>query len=326
MRPARGATLAVLAGLAVLLALASLAAGRVWIPLRAWSDTSDPLWPILMELRLPRTLLGVFVGGALGMAGAAMQGYTRNPLADPGTLGVSAMAALGAVLTLYFGAGGQAAWVVAGAAMIGALIGVLGLMALTGAASSAITFILAGVILQTVAAAGVTLALSLAPNPWAVSEIIDWIMGSLADRSLGEFAMAAPLIALGCLLLLATGRSLDALTLGEDGARSLGVGLGRLRWALAAGVALTAGASVAVTGVVSFVGLIVPHLLRPLVGAQPSRLLLPSALGGAVLVLAADIMVRLTPAAVEVSLGVAMTLLGGPFFFALLVSLRRRMA
>jgi iron complex transport system permease protein len=326
MSRARRPTLVVLAAAGLVLALASLAIGRVWIPFAVWSDPSDPLWPILLELRLPRTLLAVAVGAALGMSGAAMQGYTRNPLADPGTLGVSAMAALGAVATLYFGAGAQASWIIATMAMTGALIAVAALMGLAGTASSAVTFVLAGVILQTVAGAGVALALSLAPNPWAVTEIVDWLMGSLTDRSLGEFALAAPLIALGCGLLLTTGRSLDALTLGEDGARSLGVDMDSLRWRLAAGVALTAGASVAVTGVIGFVGLIVPHLLRPLAGAQPSRLLAPSALGGAVLVLAADILVRLTPAASEVKLGVAMTILGAPFFFALLLSLRRRMA
>jgi len=323
---ARKQTMAALVALGALLALTSLMVGRVWIPFHAWGDPSDPLWPIVLELRLPRTLLAVVVGAALGMAGAAMQGFTRNPLADPGTLGVSSMAALGAVGTLYFGAGAQASWVIAVCAMAGALIAVLALMGLAGAASSAVTFILAGVILQTVAGAGVALALSLAPDPWAVTEIVDWLMGSLTDRSLGEFSLAAPLVAAGLALLLSTGRSLDALTLGEDGARSLGVDMGALRWTLAAGVALTAGASVAVTGVIGFVGLIVPHLLRPLVGAQPSRLLLPSALGGAVLVLAADILVRLTPGGSEVKLGVAMTVLGGPFFFALLISMRRRIA
>jgi iron complex transport system permease protein len=309
-----------------LLALVSLAAGRVWAPLSAWTDPDDPRWAIIFELRLPRTVLAVFVGASLGMAGAAMQGYTRNPLADPGALGVSSTAALGAVLTLYLGAGAQASWVIATAAMAGALLAVFFLVALSGAASSIVTFILAGVILQTVAAAGVALALSLAPNPWAVNEIIDWLMGSLADRSVADLALAAPLMAAGCALLLFTGRGLDALTLGEDGARSLGVDMTRLRWALALGVALTAGASVAVTGVISFVGLIVPHLLRPVMGARPGSLLIPSALGGAVLVLAADILVRLTPAAGEVKLGVAMAILGGPFFFILLLSMRRRLA
>ncbi len=217
-------------------------------------------------------------------------------------------------------------WVIAGAAMIGALIAVMLLLALSGQASSIVTFILAGVILQTMAGAGVALALSLAPNPWAVNEIINWLMGSLADRSLGEVQMALPLIAAGCVMLMFIGRGLDALTLGETGARSLGVNMTATRWILAIGVALTAGASVAVTGVIGFVGLIVPHLLRPLVGARPGGLLIPSAIGGAVLVLAADIAVRLTPAAGEVKLGVAMAVLGGPFFFALLLSLRRRIA
>ncbi|WP_332770137.1 FecCD family ABC transporter permease [Phenylobacterium sp.] len=318
--------LTALVALGIVLSLVSMAAGRVWVPLSDWTDPGDPRWAIVFELRLPRTLLCVAVGAALGMSGAAMQGYTRNPLADPGALGVSSMAALGAVLTLYLGAGASQPWVIAAAAMAGALIAVLLLLGLSGSASSIVTFILAGVILQTVAGAGVALALSLAPNPWAVNEIVNWLMGSLADRSMAEVQMALPLIAVGCGLLLLIGRGLDALTLGETGARSLGINMTATRWLLAIGVALTAGASVAVTGVIGFVGLIVPHLLRPLVGARPGGLLIPSAIGGAVLVLAADIAVRLTPAAGEVKLGVAMAVLGGPFFFALLLSLRKRIA
>lgn len=322
----RQTTIIALIVLTVLLSMVSMAAGRVWVPFSDWLDRGDPRWAIIFELRLPRTILAIGVGAALGMAGAAMQGYTRNPLADPGALGVSSMAALGAVLTLYLGAGAAEPWVIATAAMIGALIAVMLLLALSGQASSIVTFILAGVILQTMAGAGVALALSLAPNPWAVNEIINWLMGSLADRSIGEVQMALPLIAAGCVMLMFIGRGLDALTLGETGARSLGVNMTATRWILAIGVALTAGASVAVTGVIGFVGLIVPHLLRPLVGARPGGLLIPSAIGGAVLVLAADIAVRLTPAASEVKLGVAMAVLGGPFFFALLLSLRRRIA
>lgn len=322
----RAVTLLVLCILVVLLSLVSMAAGRVWVPFSLWTDPGDPRWAIIFELRLPRTILAIAVGAALGMSGAAMQGYTRNPLADPGALGVSSMGALGAVLTLYLGAGASEPWVIAAAAMTGALAAVLLLLALSGQASSIVTFILAGVILQTMAGAGVALALSLAPNPWAVNEIVNWLMGSLADRSLGEVQLALPLIVAGGILLLSIGRGLDALTLGETGARSLGIDMTSTRWRLAVGVALTAGASVAVTGVIGFVGLIVPHLLRPLVGARPGGLLIPSAVGGAVLVLAADIAVRLTPAASEVKLGVAMAVLGGPFFFALLLSLRRRLA
>jgi iron complex transport system permease protein len=318
---------AALTGLVLLLAGVSLCAGKVWVPWSAWgSGGLDPRWAIVFELRLPRTLLGILVGAALGMSGAALQGYTRNPLADPGVLGVSAMAALGAVLTLYLGAAMAAPWATPVAAMAGAGLGVAALLALAGTGSSLVAFVLAGVVLNTVAGAGVALALSLAPNPWAVNEIVDWLMGSLADRSHADLGFAAPLVLGGCALLLTTGRALDALTLGEVGARSLGVDLGRTRMTLAAGVALAAGASVAVTGVIGFVGLVAPHLLRPFVGQRPGGLLLPSALAGAALVLAADVLVRLTPSAAEVKLGVAMAALGGPFFLALLLGMRRRLA
>ena len=319
-----GLTLAAMAVLLVLLCGLSLMAGRIWVPIAAWSDQADPRWAIIFELRVPRTLLALAVGAALGIAGAALQGYTRNPLADPGALGVSAMAALGAVLTLYFGAGAQAPWVISTFAMAGALAAVVGLLALAGTGSTMVTFVLSGVVLQTLAGAGVALALSLAPNPWAVNEIVNWLMGSLADRSLDEVRFALPFLFAGVALILFTGRALDALTLGETTARSLGVDMGRARVLLALGVALTSGASVAVTGVIGFGGLIVPHLLRPLVGARPGALLGPSARGGALLVLAADILVRLTPGANEVKLGVAMAALGGPFFFGLLITLRRR--
>lgn len=312
--------LAVLAGL-------SLIAGRVWVPLSAWNvASSDPRWAIIADLRVPRTILGMLIGAALGLSGAALQGYTRNPLADPGVLGVSAMAALGAVLTLYYGATLASIWVLPGAAMLGALIGVALLLLLSGSRSSLVTFVLAGAILNIVASAGISLALSLAPSPWAVGEIVDWLMGSLQDRSVDEVRLAAPFILAGAALLLTTGRALDALTLGEAGARSLGISLRRTRWTLALGVGLATGAAVAVSGVIGFVGLVVPHVLRPLVGARPGALLAPSALGGAVLVLAADILVRVTPAAGEVKLGVAMAALGGPFFLALLLTLRRRIA
>ncbi|WGM47887.1 putative ABC transporter permease protein [Brevundimonas sp. NIBR10] len=315
-----------LIGLLVILSMVSLLAGRVWAPWSAWTSFgADPRWSIVFELRLPRTLLGIGVGAALGLSGAALQGYTRNPLADPGVLGVSGMAALGAVLTLYYGVTAVAPWALPVAAISGALIGVGLLMLLSGAASSMVTFILAGAILNVLSSAGLSLALSLAPNPWAVSEIVDWLMGSLADRSFDEVTMALPFIAVGCGLLLATGRVLDALTLGEMGARSLGVSMSRTRWFLALGVGLAAGASVAVTGVIGFVGLVTPHLLRPFVGGRPGALLGPSLLGGAVIVLAGDIVVRVIPAAVEVKLGVAMAVLGAPFFLVLLLRLRRTM-
>jgi iron complex transport system permease protein len=310
----------------VALAGLSLVAGKVWAPPSAWFSAADPRWAIILELRIPRTVLAAAVGAGLGLCGAAMQGYTRNPLADPGALGVSGVAALAAVLTLFLGPLGQAGWVVSAAAMTGALAATGALLLLSGTRSSITAFLLAGVILQTAAGAGVALALTLAPNPWAVSEIIDWLMGSLADRSVDDLKLALPFMVLGAALVLTLGRALDALSLGETTARSLGVGLSSVRWRLAVGVALVTGASVAVTGIVGFVGLITPHLLRPLVGARPGALLLPSALGGAALVLAADVAVRVAPFANEVRLGAAMAVLGAPFFLALLLRLRRTAA
>jgi iron complex transport system permease protein len=307
------------------LSLVSLSAGKVWVPWSAWfSAGNDPRWIIILELRLPRTLLAVAVGMALGMSGAVLQGYTRNPLADPGILGVSSMAAFGAVLTLYLGVATNLPWVLPAGALTGAVIAIGLLLLLSGGASTVLTFVLAGMILNTVATAGVSLALNLAPSPWAVNEIVNWLLGSLADRSIEEVRMALPVIVVGCALLLTTARALDALTLGDAGARSLGISMLRTRIILALGVGLSAGASVAVTGVIGFVGLVTPHLLRPLVGGRPGALLLPSALAGAVIVLAADIIVRLLPSVTELKLGVAMAAVGGPFFLMLLINLRRR--
>ncbi|MBM3512419.1 MAG: iron ABC transporter permease [Alphaproteobacteria bacterium] len=316
-----------LIAITLVLAAASLLVGKAQIPLTAWvAAADDPRWVVILELRVPRAALAILIGAALGMSGAALQGYTRNPLADPAVLGVSSMAALGAVLTFYLGALGNLPGVVPAGAMAGALIGAGILLALAGIASSVVTFVLAGVVLNIVAGAGVSLALSLAPDPWAVAEIVNWLMGALTDRSAADFWMALPFVVIGMGLIVGTGRALDALTLGEVGAQSLGVDLNRTRWLLVSGVGLAAGASVAVTGVVGFVGLVTPHLLRPLVGARPSALLLPSAIGGAAIVLLGDIIVRLLPAAAEVKLGVAMAAFGGPFFLALLFAMRRRMA
>ena len=317
---------ALMTGLLILLFALSLCAGRVWAPWSAWvSNGADPRWAIVFGLRLPRTILALLVGGALGLSGAALQGYTRNPLADPGALGVSSAAALGAVLTLYLGTASTAHWVLPAAAMVGAGLGVTALLALSGVTSSVVTFILAGFVIQTVCTAGISLALNLAPNPWAVDEIVSWVMGSLADRSVEEVRIAAPGILAGCIILLTRGRAIDALTLGEQGARSLGVSLSCTRLLLVLGVALAVGSSVAVTGVIGFVGLIVPHLLRPWVGSRPGAVLWPSLLGGAALTLGADILVRLTPAAEEVKLGVATAALGGPFFLWMLMAMRRRL-
>jgi iron complex transport system permease protein len=312
--------------LLALLCLLSVVAGRVWVPFSAFTSPGDPRWLIITELRVPRTVLAVLVGAALGLSGAVLQGYTRNPLADPGVLGVSSMAAAGAVMTLYLEMAAASPLVLPLFAMAGAGAGVVMLAVIGGLTGDAVGFLLAGVILNTLASAVVALALTLSPNPWAASEITTWLMGSLADRSILDVRLAAPLILLGGAVLLCTGPALDALTLGETGARALGVSLRRTQGLIALGVGLTCGAAVAVTGVIGFVGLIVPHLVRRVAGERPSRLLVPSALAGADLLLAADSLVRLLPGANQVSVGVVMAALGAPVFLALLISLRRRLA
>lgn len=325
-RPAHAAVVGGLVALVLAVALVSLMTGPVWIPPQRFLTLGhDPLSVILVQLRLPRTLLGLAVGAALGLSGAALQGYTRNPLADPALLGVSSMAAFGAVLTIFFNLLAPA-WLPV-FAMGGAVAGVIGLLLIADTTGGAVSFLLAGAVLNIVASAGVALALSLAPNPWASADITEWLLGSLANRSLGDVALAGPFIAVGGMLVLACGRALDAMTLGETGARALGVSLGRTQALLAAGVGLACGASVAVAGMIGFVGLVTPHLLRPLVGERPGALLVPSALAGAALLTAADTLVRAWPASGgEVRLGVAMAVIGGPIFLALLFSLRRRLA
>jgi len=302
--------------------LLSLMAGKVWIAPANWFSATPDGW-IMAELRLPRALLGLMVGGVLGLSGAVLQGYLRNPLADPSVVGVSSSAALGGVIAILLGISGLGLF---GFAMIGAAASVLLLLALSGREGGPLAFILAGMVLATLSGALTALLISLAPNPFATSEIIAWLMGALTDRTMDDVLHAAPFMVVGALCLLSTGRSLDALTLGEDAARSLGINMTRLQLQVAMGTGLAVGASVAVTGVVGFVGLIVPHIMRRWVGERPSRLLIPSAIGGATLTLAADSAVRLIPGVGEVRLGIAMSAIGAPFFLLLLAKLQKGVA
>ena len=310
---------------ALLVAVAlSLMAGKVWIPIADWlNGTLQSL--IITELRLPRTILGVVIGAALGLSGAVMQGYLRNPLADPGLFGVSSSAALGAVASLYFGLAGLA-FVLPLFALAGAGVGMALLAVLAGRAGSLTLFTLAGMLLASLTGALTALLISLAPTPFASSEIVTWLMGAITDRSWDDLAIALPFMLAGMLLLAFTGRALDALTLGESAARSLGIDTTRLQLQVVLGVGLCVGASVAAAGIVGFVGLIVPHLVRPLARHRPSAVLLPAALAGAVLVVLADCGVRMLPSTTELRLGIAMSLLGAPFFLALLYRMRRTLA
>ena len=277
---------------------------------------------VLMEIRLPRTLLALLVGGTLGLCGAALQGLLRNPLAEPGLLGASSGAAFGAVLVFYFGLAGADSLALPAGAVVGSLAALAVLYALAGKRGDFLTIVLAGIAINAFAAALTSLALNFAPSPYAALEILFWMLGSLADRSLAHVALALPLMVPGWLLVGAAARGLDALTLGEDTAASLGLDPRRTQWLVIGGTALAVGGAVAVTGVVGFVGLVVPHLLRGRVGHRPSRLLLPSFFGGAVLTSVADIAIRLMPPGPELKLGVVTALLGAPFFLHLIVRAR----
>ena len=281
---------------------------------------------IVREIRLPRALLGLLVGATLGLSGAGLQGLFRNPLAEPGLIGASSLAALGGVIAMYFGLYAAFPLALPGCAMLGALVAVTLLLLLAGRDSGALTIILAGVAISSLGAALISLAINLSNNLFGVTEIVFWLMGSLADRSMDHVWLTLPFMAAGWLLIGSTGRALDALTLGDDTARSLGISLTRTRVMIILGTALSVGAAVAVSGAIGFVGLVVPHLLRPLVGYEPRRLLPASALGGAILLLLADVGVRVIPTTAELRLGVVTALLGVPFFLVLIFKTRREMA
>ncbi len=283
----------------------------------------SPVALVMREIRLPRALLAVMIGASLGLAGAALQGYLRNPLAEPGLIGVSASAALGAVIAIQTGFAAGFALGLPLAALAGALVAVLLVMALAGPRGTSLTLILAGIAVSALAAALTSLVLNLSPNPFAASEIVFWMMGSLEDRSMTHVWLVLPFMVIGAVLLGTLGRGLDALTLGEDAAQAMGIGISRLRLQVVLGTACVVGAGTAVAGAIGFVGLVVPHILRPFVGSHPSRLLWASALGGAVMVLAADIAARVVLPERDLKLGVLTALVGAPLFLHLILKLRR---
>ena len=281
---------------------------------------------IFREIRLPRSILGALVGAALGLSGAALQGYLRNPLAEPSLIGVSGGAALGAVLAIHLGLSQAIALALPAGGLAGAVVAMLAVVTLAGIQGGPVTLILAGLAVSAIATALISLALNLSQNPFASVEMVFWLMGSLADRSLTQVWLAGPLIVAGMGLLLLLGRALDALALGEDAARSLGIDLGRTRLLIVAGTALSVGAAIAVTGIVGFVGLLVPHVLRPFAGHRPGLLLPASMLGGAVFLLVADIGLRLLQPLVDLRIGVLTALIGAPFFVWLVLRTRGELA
>jgi len=280
---------------------------------------------VMREIRLPRAILGLMIGVTLGLSGAVLQGYLRNPLAEPGLLGVSASASLGAVLVIYTGLSVAFPLSLPLAALGGALVAVLLVRAMAGPGGTTLTIILAGIAVTAFAGAMTSLALNLSSNPFAALEIVFWMLGSLTDRSMTHLWLAGPFMLAGWIMLASLARPLDLLTLGEAAARSMGVNMRRVQWLAVGGVAASVGAATAVAGSIGFIGLVVPHILRPLVGSLPSRLLPASALGGAAVLLAADVAVRVLAPGRDLKLGVLTAIVGAPFFLWLVWRTRRQM-
>jgi iron complex transport system permease protein len=309
---------------------ASLLAGTIWLSpaevLGALSDDRQTLAGLIVfEVRLPRVVLAALIGAILGLSGAVMQGLLRNPLAEPGLIGTTAGASLGAVIAIYYGFS-------ASFALASPLLGLAGALFTTGIAfalsrnGGTLALILAGSAISSVALALVELALNLAPNPYAAFEIVTWILGSLAERSWDHVRLATPFIVVGGAMLLSTGKALDALALGEAQAESLGIPVDRVRIVALLGTAIGVGAATSVSGSIGFVGLVAPHLVRPLVGQRPASVLVPAALVGGIMVVLADIATRVIPIGQGISLGVFISLVGAPFFLWLVLHVRRQTA
>jgi len=316
-----------LAGSIIVLFLVSLTTGRHSFSLlqtmqELWARKHSVYTLILVELRLPRSLVAVIVGATLGLCGAAMQGLLRNPLASPGILGSSSGAALFSVIVLYFGFHSISPWLLPVAGMAGALLAIVLVYAMTGNDSTITIIILAGVAINAIAAACISLAINLAPSPYAVREIALWTLGDLSKVSLTNLWLMLPTTLIGWAMLTGCGQALNALSLGEHTAASMGVNIAQLRWRIFLATALAVGAAVATVGAIGFIGLVIPHLLRPLVGYEPRRLLFASALGGAVMLLLADIAVRLIPSQNPLQVGVLTALVGAPFFLYLIIKSR----
>lgn len=280
---------------------------------------------VLLELRLPRAMLALIYGGMLGASGAAIQGLFANPLASPDLTGTTSGAALGAVVTAYlFGFAAPIALSIG--SVLGALAALVLLLALAGRRAETATLLLAGLAISALAGALTTLALALAPSPFAFYDAYDWLMGSLVDRSLAQAAFAGVPALATIALLWRMRAALDSLTLGEEVAESLGHDVQRMRVWIVCLTALGVGACVAICGAIGFVGLVAPIFARRLTGGHPGRAILPAAAIGGLLLLAADLVVRTAPLGRTLPIGVVTALLGAPFFLWLVVHMRWRMA
>ena len=317
---AAGLVLALL--LSVTLGSVSLPVDRLLAALAFQGSEGDRL--VVWQIRLPRALAAALVGGALGMSGAALQGLLRNPLAEPGILGVSATAALFATFVLYFGLATAGPLVLPLAAVAGALLATLVVALAAIRTRSVVTLILIGVGLSSFSAAIMALLMNLAPNPFSLADMVNWMLGTVDNRSFADLGFAVPFMAAGAAILLASRRGLSALSLGDEAAEGLGLDLRRQRLAVIIGAGLATGAAVSLAGAIGFVGIVAPHLVRPFLRYDPARLLIPSALLGGLILVLADIGVRVLPTDSELKLGVVASLLGAPVF--IWIASRRRLA
>ncbi|QHO72714.1 ABC transporter permease [Bradyrhizobium sp. CCBAU 051011] len=322
---------AALSVLVVFLMLISLGIGPVRLSplsvvqalLGAGSDVSQV---IVREIRLPRTLLALAIGAILGLSGASLQGLLRNPLASPSLFGAPQSAAFGAVLVIALGLADVRSYALPVAAIAAAFGSVFVLLTIAGRNAGLLILILSGLAISSFAGAATALVMNLSSNPFVVLEIAFWLLGSLEDRSFQHVMLAFPFIIAGAIMLFSQRHAFRALSLGEETAQSLGVDVGRLRLFVISGVALGVGGAVAVTGTIGFIGLVAPHLMRPVIGHDPGRLLIPSALAGSALLLAADIAVRIIPSTSDIKVGVLTSIIGVPFFLYLIMRERRALS
>lgn len=290
-------------------------------PMPSAPQGENALWVV----RFPRVVLAVVVGAALGCAGALMQGVFGNPLAEPGIIGVSSGAAVGAATAIVTGLSTLGGWTVAGAAFAGGLAAALLVysMSLSGGRTEVVTLVLTGIAVNAVAGALIGLVMFFGDAD-AVRAIAFWQLGSLAQATWASVATTLPCAVAGIAVALAAGRRLDLLALGDRPARHLGVHVERLRIGMIGVTALLAASAVAFTGVISFVGLVVPHLVRMVAGPGHRTLLPASALAGAIVVVVADLVARTLVDYQELPLGVLTAVVGGPCFFWLLRRARTR--
>src|ERR1700694_5183014 len=327
----RSGVMAALLLLVVLLALISLGIGPVRLSPVTVIDAlfgggSDVQQVIVREIRLPRTILGFAIGAILGLSGAALQGLLRNPLASPSLFGAPQSAAFGAVLVISLGLADVRSFALPVAAIAFAFASVFVLLAFAGRNAGLLILILAGLAISSLAGAATALVMNLSSNPFVVLEIAFWLLGSLKDRSLRHVMLALPFIVAGEIILLSQRNAFRVLSLGEETAQSLGVDVGRLRLMVITGVALGVGGAVAVSVTIGFIGLVAPHLMRPLIGHDPGRLLISNCVTGSALLLAADIAVRIIPSTSDIKVGVLTSIIGVPFFLYLIMRERRALS